>query len=111
MVTKRQLASILAVLLIGVFGTGVLYAQAEDPYEIQSARGKLTAVNLDWDTVVVEVPVAGKQLTVAGELAAGANVTKNKQLADLKDLVLNETVKVTWRVTDKGHNILELHQP
>jgi len=109
--TERLVTAILAILLIGVFGTGVFYAHAEDPYEIHSAQGKLTAVNLDWDTVVVEVPVGGKQLTVAGELAAGANVTQNKQLAELKDLVLNETVKVTWRVTDKGHNILELHQP
>ena len=110
MLNINRTTIIMAVILIGVFGTGLLSAPAEEPYEIHTAQGKLTEVNPDYDTVVVEVPVEGKQMTVAGKLVPNAKVMKKDNRAELSEFSVDETVSVKWMVTDKGLNILELHQ-
>lgn len=106
----KPLTALTAMLLIGLLAAGVAGVRAEDPYDISSARGKLTAVEPQWDTVVVEVPTNGKQLTVGGKLVPNANVTKNGSMAELKDFDVDRPVSVKWMTTDKGINILELHQ-
>ena len=108
--TKRRLTFTLAILLIGVFVAGAFFAHAAEQAVVRSGMGKLTAVDENWETVVVEVPMNDKQLTVGGELAPGASVTKNKQTVGLTDLDINEMIQVTWRVTDRAIYILELHQ-
>lgn len=101
--------TLVAICFIGLT-VGTAAVQAKGPYDIRTARGNLTAVDLQYKAVVVEVPMKDQQLTVAGELVPNANVMKNGHMAKLKDFSVDQPVTVKWMVTDKGLNILELHQ-
>jgi hypothetical protein len=106
----KKSTTLTAMLIIGLLTIGLAGVRAEDPYDVTSARGKLTVADPQSDTVMVEVPMNGKQLTVGGELVPNANVTKNGSMAELKDFEVDRPVTVKWMTTDKGINILELHQ-
>jgi len=101
--------TLIAICVIGL-AVGTAAVQAKGPYDIHTARGKLTAVDLQWKAVVVEVPLKNQQLTVAGELVPNAKIMKNGHMAALQDFTVDRPVTVKWMVTDKGLNILELHQ-
>lgn len=105
-----RLKTLIPVVLIGLLLAGITAVQAKDPYDVKTARGKLTVADSQYETVVVEVPMNGRQLTVGGELVPGANVTKHGNMAKLKDFDVDRPVTVKWMTTDKGINILELHQ-
>jgi len=71
--------------------------------------GTLSAVDLDYNTAVIKVPIGnGKVFTVGGPLADNAVVKKGGQPALLQDLQVGEKVTVKWRSTDQGHLILAL---
>ena len=89
----------LAVLTLGVmipvlgFGKGYVMA------------GNITAIDLDHQTVVIEVPLASKMFTVAGPLASDAKLSKKMKTADLDDFMVGERVTVRWHSTSSGHVI------
>ena len=101
--------TLIAICLISLT-VGMAAVQAKGPYDIHTARGKLTAVDLQYKAVVVEVPLNDQQLTVAGELVPNANVMKNGHMAELKDFSVDQSVTIEWMVTDHGLNILKIHQ-
>jgi hypothetical protein len=67
--------------------------------------GKISAVDLSNQTLVVEVPLGSQMFTVAGPLAADAKLTRANKPAMLKDFKVGEKVSVTFHSTDKGHVI------
>jgi len=103
---KWRVLGIACVLL--VFGGGLLTVHAQD--RIYTRQGVLTAVDFQHDTIVVQIPVNGREMTVAGPLAAGARVTVEGQAAGLDFLEVGKTVTVTWKRTPEGPHILAVRQ-
>jgi hypothetical protein len=85
-----------------------LTAQSLAREMIYEMRGEITAIDLAYDTVVIEVPLAGKTFTVGGPLAPDAVVKRNDKPAQLSDFRIGEWVTVKWKTTEKGHLILFL---
>lgn len=75
---------------------------------IYEMRGEISAIDLAYNTVVIEVPLAGKTFTVGGPLAHEAVVKRNDKAAQLSDFQIGEWVTVKWETTEKGHLILFL---
>jgi hypothetical protein len=67
--------------------------------------GKISAIDLAYDTVVIEVPMVSKTFTVGGRLADEAVLLKNNQTAGLSDFSVGEQVTVKWHSTPQGHVI------
>ncbi len=73
--------------------------------------GKIAAIDLQHDTVVVEVPVKGNQmLTVGGPLVSDAKLRKGGEATDLNQFNVGESVSVTWQKTDETLLIHGLNQ-
>jgi len=75
---------------------------------VYQMNGEVTAIDLKYNTVVVEVPMAGRMATVGGPLSAGAVLEKTGKSANLGSFKVGDPVVVKWQVTDKGHTILAL---
>jgi hypothetical protein len=68
--------------------------------------GKISAIDLSYQTVVIQCPLASHQIfTVGGPLAAGAKLTINNKQASLNDFKVGERVAVRWHSTPQGHVI------
>jgi hypothetical protein len=76
--------------------------------ELYKMTGHITAIDLEYRTVVIEVPMVGKTFTVGGPLASGAVLKRGDVSVDLRDLQVGDQVVVTWRSTPEGHLILSL---
>jgi hypothetical protein len=90
------MAAVLTVLVAGptiVFGNTYLMT------------GKISAIDLAYDTVVIEVLMVSKTSTVGGPLASDARVIKDDQTAGLNDFKVGEQVTVKWHSTPRGHVI------
>jgi hypothetical protein len=95
------------VILIGIFGTGILSAHADRVYTDQ---GRLAKISPTAQVVIVKVPVEGQHMTVGGPLVKDATLTKGNRQAVLRDFDIGGTVTVKWQYTHEGDRILELHQ-
>jgi hypothetical protein len=84
---------------------------AEAASEVYTNTGTLASISLDYETVVVEVPVKDRSMTVGGPLVESAEVKRGGRPAALKDFREGEKVTVDWRYTESGHRILGLHAP
>ena len=70
--------------------------------QMYTMTGKIAAIDLEHDTVVVEVPVKDDQmLTVGGPLVSDARIRKGGQSTDLDQFNIGESVAVTWQKTDE----------
>jgi len=67
--------------------------------------GKISAIDMTFKTVVIQVPMAAKMFTVAGPLAPDAKLTKNMKTVSLNDFTVGERVAVKWHSTPQGHVI------
>lgn len=70
--------------------------------------GDITAIDLKYNTVVIEVPLAGKTFTVGGPLSSEAVLERGGQSATLADFQVGDRVTVKWEATGQGHVILLL---
>jgi hypothetical protein len=70
--------------------------------------GYITAIDLPFNTVVIEVPIAGKTFTVGGSLAPNAKLKRGGYSAHLADYMVGDQVVVMWKHTGEGHLILSL---
>jgi hypothetical protein len=70
--------------------------------------GKITAIEPDNNTVVVEVIQGDDQFTVAGPLSSDAILKKSDELATLGDFSEGDSVTVYFYSTDEGHVINKL---
>lgn len=68
--------------------------------QIHTLTGSITAIDLNYDTVVVDVPMGDQKLTVGGPLVEDAELSKNGREADLNDFEVGDQVVVTWERTD-----------
>ena len=83
----------------------IVFGMAHDSYKM---TGKITAIDLNYQTIVVEVPLENQRFTVGGPLAPDAKLMKNDQSAKLSDFSVNEKVTVIFHSTDQGHVIDQL---
>ena len=70
--------------------------------------GDITAIDLEYNTVVVEVPLAETLFTVGGPLTSDAVLKRHGQSAGLADFQVGDRVTVRWKATEEGHVILLL---
>lgn len=74
--------------------------------QIHRMAGKITAIDLEHRTVVVEVPIADNQtFTVAGPLTEDTILVRNAEWVELNDFEIGEKVLVRWHSTEEGHKI------
>ena len=71
--------------------------------------GDTTAIDLEYTTVVIEMPTAEKTITAGGPLSYEAILKKGHQVVDLSAFQVGDRVKVKWEATEKGHVILSLN--
>jgi hypothetical protein len=84
-------------------------AQSWAGKRIYRMSGDITAVDLDYHTVVIEVPLGGKTFTVGGPLSSKAVLKKGSQSVSLEDFRVGDRVTVKWEATEQGHIILSLN--
>lgn len=83
-----------------VAGVGSVSAKKSQVYTM---TGRIAAINLNYDTVVVEVPVKdGQLMTVAGPLVDNAQLKKDGRNSNLQDFEIGNQVTVTWEKNDDG---------
>jgi len=70
--------------------------------------GDLTAIDINHNTVVIEVPLAGNMHTVGGPLSPKAILKRGGQSVGLADFQVGDRVIFIWQSTKKGHVILSL---
>ena len=70
--------------------------------------GDLTAIDIDYNTVVIEVPLGGNMQTVGGPLSPKAILKRDGQSVGLADFQVGDRVIFIWQSTKKGHLILSL---
>ncbi len=93
---KRTIQLTLPLLLVGFLFSNVY---AGGPY---SMTGKISAINEQHNTVVVQVPLKDNQMmTVGGPVVPNAKLRKDGKKADLNDFNVGDKVVVTWRKTDQ----------
>lgn len=97
-----------AVIFCLVFLVCLSTVVAHSENRIHTMTGKISALNLPHDTVVIQVPLGSQMFTVGGPIDADATLTKNGRSVELKDFNVGETATVTWRTTLSGHQIQSL---
>jgi len=70
--------------------------------------GEITAIDLDYKTVVIEVPIGERMFTVGGPLSSEAVLKRGGLLVDLVNFQVGDRVTVEWKVSEQGHLILVL---
>jgi hypothetical protein len=76
--------------------------------KVHKMTGEIAAIDLAYNTVVVEVPMGERVFTVGGPLSPEAILHRGGQSADLADFHRGDRVSVTWEATERGHLILSL---
>ena len=71
-------------------------------------KGKIKAIENQYNTVVIEVPLGKKQFTVGGPLSPNAVLRKKGQTVKLSDFKEGDTVTARWPATASGHIIERL---
>jgi maltoporin len=85
-------------------------AQSWAGKKIHQMTGDISAIDLAYNTVVVEVPLAGeKTFTVGGPLSSVAVLKKGNKSVSLEDFRVGDRVTVKWESTEQGHLILSLN--
>ena len=90
------------VLILGHFLLSSL-AMAADKANVD--KGKITAIDIDSNTVVVEASLGGKTYTVGGPISSHAVLRKASRPAALADFVIGDIVTVKWGITKEGYII------
>lgn len=98
----------LGVTIIFILAVSAADAFAAKP-KLYKMEGKISAIDLNHNTVVVNVHLTKKNIfTVGGPLAKDAVLKKGNKKAFLKDFSLGESVIVEWEPTTQGHLIKRL---
>jgi hypothetical protein len=91
--------------LFGLNASGIQAAASH----VYTNRGDISAIDVDYETIVVEVPVSGQMMTVGGPLVPDADLKRGDRSVSLDDFSVGESVTVKWRYTDNGHRILGVY--
>ena len=90
------------VLILGHFLLSSL-AMAADKANVD--KGKITAIDIDSNTVVVEASLRGKIYNVGGPISPRAVLRKAGRPASLPEFVIGDKVTVKWGIATEGHII------
>ena len=80
--------------------------QAEKEGKVFVMSGKITAINLPTDNVLIECPTNGDIFTVGGPLSPNAVLKIGRKPVGLGDFSLGTQVTVKWKATENGPVIL-----
>jgi len=100
---------IITLALAIIFSLSFYRAQSWAGERIYQMSGEVAAIDLGHNTAVVEIPLAGKMLTVGGPLSSKAVLKRGGQSVGLSDFQVGDRVIVKWEVTEQGHVILSLN--
>ena len=70
--------------------------------------GKIEAIDLKYNTVVIACPGNSGIFTVGGPLSPKADVKMGAKAAQLSDFTIGQPVTVNWKAAAEGHLILML---
>lgn len=98
----------IVVILSVIFSLSFSIPQSLADERLYRMVGDITAIDLDYNTVVIEVPLEGKLFTVGGPLSHDAILKKGNLSVDLIDFMIGDRVTVEWKPTEQGHLILLL---
>lgn len=104
----KRSAYFITLLLAVVFSFSFSGAQCWAGEKKYRMTGDITAIDLSHNTVVIEVPLAGKMFTVGGALSSEAILKRGGQSVGLADFQVGDRVIVIWEATEQGHLILSL---
>lgn len=79
-----------------------VFGESNNSYKM---TGKIRGIDLNHQTIVIDVTLGSKMFTVGGPLAPDAKLTKNGEPAKLRDFSVDEQVTVIFHSTDQGHLI------
>ena len=88
------------VLILGHFLLSSL-AMAADKANVD--KGEITAIDIAYNTVVVEVSLGGEMYAVGGPISPRAVLRKAGRPAALADFVIGDIVTVKWGITKEGY--------
>lgn len=102
-----SLKKILLLATIMIMGLAFTYpAMGAKTYRLYKMTGKITAIDRQYRTVVVHVPLAnGQTFVVGGPLASNAILKQGTEPVKLADFHAGEKVVVEWAPTAAGHLI------
>jgi len=98
----------IVVILSVIFSLSFSIPQSSADERLYRMVGDITAIDLDYNTVVIEVPLEGKLFTVGGPLSHDAILKKGNLSVDLVDFMAGDRVTVEWKPIEQGHLILLL---
>ena len=104
----RRYGPLFAVVLVAVFFLALLPPHALSGEDAYKMTGEITAIDLKYHTVVIEVQMVGKTFTVGGPRSPEVVLEKGGHSVGLGDFQVGDQVVVTWTHTDEGHLILSL---
>ena len=96
------------IVLATIFSLSLFGAQSWASERIYQMVGDITAIDLEYNTVVVEVPLAATSFTIGGPLSSEAVLERAGQSVALADFQEGDRVTVKWEATGEGHVILLL---
>ena len=100
---KKSMKTAFAVVVVMAF---LATAPAVTFATTYNMAGKISAIDLSHQTVVIKCPLASHQIfTVGGPLAPDAMLSKNMKKTNLKSFMVGERVAVKWHSTPQGHVI------
>ena len=103
MVTKRKSLRIVAAAVVLLFVATAATIVFADTYNM---TGTISAIDLQYQTVVIKCPLASMQIfTVGGPLAENAVLKIKNKKASLSDFKVGERVAVKWHGVPQGHVI------
>lgn len=105
----KRSAYIITFVLAVIFSLSSYGAHCWAGERIYEMPGDITAIDLGFNTVVVEVPIAGKSFTVGGPLSPDASLKRGGRTIRLSDFRVGDRVIIKWNATEKGHIILALN--
>ncbi len=103
--TGRCLIVVICSFIISIFSPSTtLYAT---PLEFKG-KGELIVVSPSSSTAVIDLKEKNRQRIIGGKLAPDAILLKNDRKVDLNNFHVGEEVRVIWRLTERGKEILSI---
>jgi hypothetical protein len=102
MANKTCFSKIIPMVLIFIFVLAFPFIVFGQSYKM---TGKITGIDLNHQTIVIEVPLGSQMFTVGGPLAPDVRLTRADKPVKLKDFHVDEIVTVVFHSTDQGHVI------
>ena len=98
----------ITLILTMIISVSLQHSQVLAAKKVYEMVGDIAAIDLAYNTVVIEVPLERGTFTVGGSISARAVLFRGEQSAELSDFQAGDRVTVRWEATERGHLILFL---